>query len=342
MVEYTPILRWKRGERVGLANLSNQAKIHTTPLFVVRAEQYKNRAATRTRAALSAADSFAAEVTTAWGNSPFFVDASAIPSVHGQPHPLHQMISSCLAVNLPIIPSTRLLAPHPYQNAVQAAYALNNRVALRIDLQETMTIANWVNQWPYALGNTDLIIDFDTQISTAVNLGPVIDQLFINLHQGTQWRSVTIAGTSMPANFAGYAAGLHTIARDELVLWQRLNNLNLPYPINYGDFTATTPGAPPPGIAWGYPINVKYTLANSFLICRGVGTTGPQGVDSGVQLLQHANSIMNYGNRQPMNNIWSDQTIDAIANGNASTQTLEHWVQLAVNRHIEFVRSVLP
>jgi hypothetical protein len=340
-VRYVPILRWKRGERVGLHHLTPHGRQRATPLFLLGADQYKIRPATKSRAAVPAANVFAHEVQTAWGPSPFMLDAAAVP-VTGAQHPLQQIAATCAGAGLHIIPATYLGAPLLYQAAVGFAAQLGNGVCLRIDLQEATSIANWIGQWQHPVNATDLVIDFGSEVGTVANLGNALDHAFQHLHSGPAWRSITMAGTSMPENFTGYMAGLHIIPRREWTLWQHLNGIGLPYQLGYGDFTATSPGAPPPGIAWGYPINVKYTLPDSFLVCRGVGTTGPQGVDPATQLAGHAFSIMNYPNRHPLVNIWADPTIDLIAMGGASPQGLEHWVQLSVNRHIELVATILP
>ncbi len=341
MARYVPILRWKRGERVGLQNLSPNGKQKATPLFLLGADQYKLRPPTKVRPAIPAPIAFANEVDLAWGTSPFMLDGAAIPGTGAQ-HPLQQIASACAAKGLHMIPATYLGAPQSYQAAVNMAVQIGNGVCLRIDLQEAASIANWIAQWPHPVSTTDLVIDFGSEVGAVANLGNALDHVFQHLHHGQIWRTVTVAGTSMPENFAGYMAGIHTIPRREWTLWQHLDGIGLPYPLGYGDFTATSPGAPPPGIAWGYPINVKYTLPAHFLICRGVGTTGPQGVDPGQQLQGHAVTIRGHAQRHPLANIWADPTIDLIAMGGASPQGLEHWVQLSVNRHIELVSTLLP
>ncbi|MCJ8028718.1 beta family protein [Shinella yambaruensis] len=341
MPQYTPILRWKRGERVGLQHLTAGAKQRSLPLFLLGADQYKLRPATARRDAVPAPDAFIQEVRIAWGTTPFLLDASALPS-QGLHHPLQAISAACAGAGLAMIPTTALAVSPAYQAAVNASVATGNGVCLRIDLQEASSMQTWIGAWPHPLEQTDLILDFGAEIGTVAQLGPALDDVFLNLHAGNRWRSVSMAGTSMPENFTGYLAGQHLINRREWSLWQHLHGLRLPYRLDYADFTSTSPGAPPPNIAWGYPINVKYTLPDSFLICRGVRTTGPQGVEADVQLVNHANSIRNFAQRHALAHIWADSKIDDIAVGNASPQGLEHWVQLGVNRHIELMATLLP
>jgi hypothetical protein len=195
---------------------------------------------------------------------------------------------------------------------------------------------------PFPLSDVDLIADFSSDIGTVAALGPALDTAFATLHAGTTWRSVTVAGTSMPDNFTGVTAGTYSIPRREFSLWQHLSGVGLPYELDYGDYATVPVNAPPSNIRWGFPINVKYTREADFLICRGVGTTGFGGVDMDVQLLGHAQTIVGAPNRAPLAHCWADGQIDQIAAGSIGPGNLESWVRLSVNRHIERVRASLP
>lgn len=341
---YVPILRWKRGERVGVRHLSAAGRHDVLPFFVLGGDRYVGRKATRKRPAIPAADVFAREMAQIWGTAPFYLDAKRVPADPAGGHPLTDIGASARAIGLELIPATRLDVPRPYWTAVVSLVRTDQRgLALNVDLNEFATFANWIQLWPFQPAETDLIVDFENNIGNVAALGPAIDQVILNLHAGPQWRSVTMSGTSMPENFTGYIAGQHTIPRAEWALWQRLSALpQLAYRIDYGDY-ATVPVIPAPtGIRWGFPINVRYTLDRDFLICRGVQTTGPRGVDMEPQLIGHAHSIVTYPKRAPLTHCWGDTKIDRIAAGADGPQGLEHWVQIGVNRHIELIRDRLP
>jgi hypothetical protein len=195
---------------------------------------------------------------------------------------------------------------------------------------------------PFPLSGVDLIADFSNHVGTVSALGAALDHAFVHFHSGASWRSVTVAGTSMPDNFSGFTAGTHSIQRREFALWQHLSSPGLPYDLDYGDYATVPVNAPPPGIKWGFPINVRYTRVADFLICRGVATTGYGAVDMDVQLLGHAQTIVAAPNRARLAHCWADNQIDQIAAGTAGPGNLESWVRLSVNRHIERVRASLP
>lgn len=340
---YIPILRWKRGERVGVQQLSAAARQDVIPLFVLGKDQYVGRKATKKKVAVAPASVVASELADVWGNASFYLDAVSVSHTSGTPHPLTAIAVSARKSGLTLIPATTLAAPPSYQAAVAAvAHADQRGVALRVDLNEFASVAGWIGAWPYAPSDTDLIVDFADNIGTVNALGTALDPAFVGLHQGGKWRTVTMSGTSMPENFSGFAAGQHLIQRTEILLWQRLSSLHLPYRLDYGDYVTISVTPPPSGIRWGYPINVKYSLKDQFLICRGVGTTGPGAVDADVQLVNHAKTIQSYRQRILLPGCWGDTRIDQIATGAEPPQGLEHWVRIGVNRHIEITRHHLP
>lgn len=342
MARYIPILRLMRGERVGLQKLTAAGRTNVTPLFVLAPKQYVGKKATANKVAVAAPAVIANDIMTAWGRSPFFLDASALPP-GAHHHPIVDIAAAARAVGLNLIPAASLAAPLPYQQAVNGIVATDLRgIGLRVDLNQFSSAAQWIAQWPFPRPVTDLIVDVADNAPMVASLGAAVTHVFQTLPHGAQWRSVTIAGTSMPENFAGMVAGTHLIHRDEVAVWQRLEDAQLPYQIDFGDYASVSTTPAPAGIAWGFPINVRYTLPNDFLICRGVPTTGFGGVELAPQLIAHADRIVNFANRGALAHCWADQTIDNIALAIEGPQGLEHWVQIGVNRHIELVRHLLP
>lgn len=339
---YVPILRWKQGERRGLGQLQALAKSDVIPLFQFAADQYRPPRGNNPLG-VTPAQAFANEVAQCWGTAPFYLDATSVPIGAAAAHPLVDLASAARAAGLNLIPATVLGAPTAYQSAVQAVHAIDGRgAALRVDLAEFSSAGSWATSLPLPFGAIDLIADFRSSIGLVSSMGPAVTATFHGLHNGTAWRTVTIAGTSIPADFSGYAAGLHLLPRVEWALWSTLSSAGLPYRLDYGDYATVSLAAPPSGIAWGYPINVKYTLQNAFLVCRGVKTTGRGSILMAPQLVSHANSIVTYPTRMPIANCWADELIDRIASGLEQPGNLETWVRIGVNRHVERVRADLP
>jgi hypothetical protein len=340
---YIPILRWKQGEKRALKLVSKPLAEDVWPLIVVSEDTFADRPETITREAVSASFDFADDVYKHWGDRPFFFDASEIPPSDKGTHPLIDTAAECKKIGAKLTPATTLDAHESYEAAVvSVAHDYSCGVALNVSLREFTSASDWAPSWPHALDQTDLIVDLADKVATVSDLGSILEMGFRNLHRGKEWRSVTIAGTSMPANFSEYEKDdVHFIDRMEYTLWQQLIASSQPYRLDYGDYATVAITPPPSDIGWGFPINVRYTLPTQFLICRGVRTRGKGAKDMDKQLVKHANTIMKYRGRKRLD-CWADETIDKIATGEDKPGGLEKWVTIAVNRHIARVRTDVP
>jgi len=313
------------------------------PLIAVTEETFADQPETSRSEVVSATFLFADEVFKHWGARPFYLDASEIqPSTTGT-HPLLDTAKQCRELGARLTPATTLRASESYEAAVLNVAQIDAcGVALTINLREFTSAPQWVSSWPHSLNQTDLILDLADKVATIADFGSVLDLAFRNLHRATEWRSITIAGTSMPANFAEYDKdNVHLIERLEWTLWQHLISLSLPYRLDYGDYATVAIIPPPADIGWGFPINVRYTLPTQFLICRGVRTRGEGAKDMDKQLISHAQTIVNHKKRSRLN-CRADSTIDKIAAKEEKPGGLECWVTIAVNRHITRVRTDIP
>jgi hypothetical protein len=342
MTLYVPMFRWKRGERTGLEALSAATKSDVLPFIDISGDRFRGKKATKQKPATTAPVQFI-EDAKRLGFQKLIVAAAKVAADKSGKHPIEDIVALGAASGIEIIPATELSAPSSYEAALRRIHAQTGQsICLKIDLQEMSSAPTWVSAWTFPLRSTHLLVDFADTVGTVSGLGTSIVHAFQHLHQATHWLSVTCAGTSMPENFSGFAAGTHEIPRQEWTLWGNLVSSGLSYDLQYGDYATVPITTPPSGIRWGYPINVRYTLEDSFLICRGVRTTGAGAVDADVQLVGHAKSIVSYPKRTPLAHCWADTIIDNIAAGSAPPKGLEHWVSLAVNRHVELVRYLLP
>lgn len=336
---YVPVLRFKAGERTALEKLSAGGKVGVTPLMVLAPDQYVGKKATKTAGAIPSPAYFTQQMTYAWGTAPYFLDATALQATPSG-HPLTAIASAARAAGQAMIPATTLGASSAYQAAATAAATADGRgMALRIDLSELAQSTSWAPGWIFSQSQTDLIIDVG-EVSAAVALGTALDPAFHGLVGS--WRTVTLVGTNMPSNFQGFAAGLFPLPRAELALWRRLIGASLPYQLDFGDYGTVSLAPAPQGIAWGFPITVKYTLGSDYLICRGVRTTGAGAVDMDIQLRGHAQGIVAHPGRGPIAQCWADGVIDNIATSATTPGGLPQWVGYSVNRHIENTRAVIP
>ena len=159
---YIPILRWKRGERVGLANLTPPGRSNVIPLVVLAADQFRAKQETVSRSAVTAADNFVNELITAWALAPIYVDASAVPHAIGN-NPIVDIAANARAKGAQVIPATKLDAPPAYQVAVQSVVQQDKHgVGLRVDLQQFANAAAWAANWPIPLSTMRTRITFSS------------------------------------------------------------------------------------------------------------------------------------------------------------------------------------
>jgi hypothetical protein len=340
---YIPILLWKGGERRGLKAVREKMAKDVFPLITVTEETFADQPETVRSDAVKASVAFADELTRHWGARPFYLDATAIqPSARGI-HPLIDTAKQCRERGARLTPATTLDASESYEAAViEVARIDKGGVALIVTLDEFNSLEQWMSNWPHAPQQTDLIVDLGDNVAAVAALGSVLQIAFRNLHRAKEWRTVTIAGTSMPENFTAYDTnGVHLIERKEWTIWQQLIASSLPYRLDYGDYATTPIRDEGQKIRAGFPISVRYTLPTHFLIPRGVRTRGEGSKEQGTQLIAHAKTIVNYKKRSRLE-CWADDTIDKIAAKEINPGSLGSWVTIGVNRHIVRVRTDLP
>ena len=75
MARYIPVLRWKRGERVGLSRVSAAGRRDVFPMFVIGTEQFKGKKETKKSTAIPTPEKLALDIEAEWGTSPFYLEA---------------------------------------------------------------------------------------------------------------------------------------------------------------------------------------------------------------------------------------------------------------------------
>src|SRR4051812_17859894 len=113
------MLRWKRGEKIGLQQLSPTARQDVVPLFLLGTEQFVGKKATKQKPAVAAPAVFVKEMQSIWGTARFYLEASALPPTGGAHQPVEQIAAAARAAGLQLIPATRLTASPVYHAAVQ-------------------------------------------------------------------------------------------------------------------------------------------------------------------------------------------------------------------------------
>jgi len=146
---YTPILRWKRGEKAALKSIQAPVAANVFPLIIVTDETFKDQPEKINQEAVGAAFLFADELHKNWGARSLYLDASGVKP-KGVQHPLIKTADLCREIGAKLTPATTLGAPSHYEAAVmQVAQADKRGVALRVNLREFSSAQSWVSSWPH-------------------------------------------------------------------------------------------------------------------------------------------------------------------------------------------------
>jgi hypothetical protein len=348
-IRYTPILKWKQGERIALSHLSPGARVDVTPNLIITQAQFDPSSKKKASAKPSKktppppSEHLAKQIVDSWGKTTFYLDVSDLPGTPTK-HVLDDIASKANALGLSLAPSTKLNAPTEYLAAVARVAKQDQRgAALRIPLNQIASAAAWMGSWPVPFAETDLIIDLGGSVATVLALGAPIYAPFQSLYQASAWRSITLAGGSIPATLSGYTVGCTMLPRAEMQLWTALSHAGLEYVLHFGDYAAIGPDSVTEGIEGPVPINAKYTIEPDFAVFHGVKIKGPGAKPRDVQYRNYANHIVKMPNRHAVAHCRGDQMINKIA-ASATSQpgSPASWVSYSVNRHIELTRTQLP
>lgn len=187
MYRYVPVLRLKRGERVGIHQLTQPGRVDVWPLFRLSPDRYVGKKQTKAHPAIPPAAFVALELFRSWGTNPFFVDTSLVPYTgSASQNPLVRIATAARASGMSLVPATRLAANQQYQQAVAAVEGADHRgVGLQVDLSEMTSAASWVSSWSYPMSQTHLLVDLAGDVKNVAALGQAVVTAFSSSIRGT-------------------------------------------------------------------------------------------------------------------------------------------------------------
>lgn len=356
--QYVPVLKWKRGERFALAQLSNTQKELITPLFEIPPIPYDHQQKMFKKTLDEHLSNFGSDMLECLSPSKhIFIDAHTIhdderlgaaSTLSNTLSPLEHVITEAQQVGFTTVPVTSLLRYPEYHNAVDkciSSYA--NGVALRLfptDLEDytafIKSLEHWLHGTDAEKDQIDIIIDFKeidpNEPSTVLNN---IFSTLARFPHMNEWRTLTLLSTSMTENLSAIQTGTNSqIPRVEWNLYTQILNSNLTRYPAYGDYTIGHPewfDFDP--VTMNAGANIKYTIDDYFLIFRGYGIRN-KGLSQMQGLCNHVIQHSEYCGPQFS---FGDEYIMGCANGTLSTGNPETWVRVNVNHHLAFIVNSL-
>lgn len=357
---YVPILKWKRGEQVGLKHCTEEIKSGMTPLMEIPPVPWNFDKEAPAKTVDEHIESIPETILDSWGSERrFFLDASQISfelCVDGT-LPLARVIENARALELRMTPTINMQTPGPELEVIAEAIKKDqNGVCLRIaedDMEDDLIFRNMVNQLlenlDVSFDSVDLIIDlaYKPEPVKPLYVRSLINDIIFN---HSRWRTFTLTCTSFPVNMSEIERdSLEALYRIEWDLWEKLlahhasNRLErMPA---YSDYCVANPEAIEIDPKLMNPSgHIRYTIQDEFLIVKGGAVRdvkrGGVVVAKGrkyAQMVGLCKTLINRPEFCGSGFSWGDQYIQDCANGIVSHGNPETWRRVATNHHLTFV-----
>lgn len=259
--QYIPIIKWKRGEKRALKELSAKVKKNLTPLIeIVSINNCVN------------------ELIETWGKDDFFfLDCVYIADEitdNNTPAPI-AIYDEAEIKGLKFIPVISF-----DKSSIEIDSALKHRsrgICLRLTLDDLdnsfSQIIPFMSSKNLNCAEVDIILDMGSIEDMRLSVANFTAQTFItSLPDISRWRTLIITASAFPISMG--AIQQNSIARIQRTEWLMWNNLyqsrakltRLP---NFGDYGIQHPALPPDFEPWmQISANIRYTLINEWLILR--------------------------------------------------------------------------
>lgn len=281
---YVPVLKTKEGELGCLGELSNALKDLVTPIMEVLGPNKPD--------AQKHYDKLFNNISKKWGtNRNIFLDFHLLKDeitnrVTRDTRPAKYLFDNLREAGVIVIPVTSIMAHREYQEDVKQAVAIDNKgLCIRLEDADWMRpdleviadkMLEYFNVDPEEV---DLVIDLKDVLDGQSDLLTFTIKGLINntIPFITNWRTLTITGTSFPLNLSGVAANSvdTTIHRVEWQIWKKLWNqrTSLARMPSFGDYTVLHSQLQELEFKAGMnrSAQIRYTVDSDWLIIKGKG-----------------------------------------------------------------------
>ena len=131
---YVPILKWKRGEQIGLLNCTDEVKKCLTPLIEIQPVPWDFNKECPSQTVDTHIDDISDSIYKTWGTGkPFFIDVSLVDPelLENGKHIISKIFSDSIDKNLNIIPVISLVSSNEFNLAIKEILKKENNNPLR-------------------------------------------------------------------------------------------------------------------------------------------------------------------------------------------------------------------
>lgn len=329
---YVPVVRTKAGEADALGNLSSTARAKIFPLI---------------RMTDSIPISFASKLAANAPGTPISLDGTYNHSITGTAAPYIALFNQLGSLGFPIIPVIPLHGDPVYITAATSLVdSFGQGFILHISLAELQYLPTFLANNPNRDPNSiDLLIDAGgmSEHNPTHMANYVAHTINATISQNHPWRSVSLYSWSAPKDVGQLTPGRNDIQRRDWQTWTRTYQ-NVNFQLGYSDSGHVHPSLENvPGYAMANAtVSVRYALDDIWIIHKGVPTTGPNGLDMGIQYRNHANTLINDPSFGGLLGCWGDSRIQHYAHTTGGTGGRGQWAAILLNRHLSLTADRLP
>lgn len=289
-----PILLTKMGERQALRDVPASLKERFTPLFVVPHVDWDYENGTWQHSIDAYLAKLPANLHQAWGSRPACIDLLLLDDdgpMNDGTHPLVWVTAAADALKMSLIPVVSPTRSKAYRAAVAAVAARDVRgICVRLQLSEwTLTapgaLEALLDELRVTPAEVDLVLDLADE--TGALAATVVLEELKALPLLTEWRSLVLAATSMPATLPG-GTGIHVLPRREWPLYQQTLAAKPPRLVTFSDYAISNP-SPGPDIdprLMNISAALRYATSDGWLAAKGALFKGQGGRSKGGSAMQ--------------------------------------------------------
>ena len=341
-MDYSPFLRGKSGEFLGLEKLRDQIKARIVPTIILPSLSIKDMEKRRVLNKREAPRTFIKRIAGSWKKRPFFIESRFIkfdPDPNKDAATLHAMLELCEQHDCKAIPVIDLRTPEPRLQIYKDYIATTQSgAAFRITLGD-LTRPGLESRVPQVLSTTGLSLDqaallIELAGATIVDkkaFAELILMSFLKLSEVGHWSKIVIASSNFPKTNPATKNNHAVVPRLEWGAWQEAARSDERLKLSvFGDFGADNGKIEFSEGGGAAIIHLRYATSENWLIPRGGPTTDK--IDGSIRFV--AARIVNNSYFAGDRFSWGDEFIADCANNACSPGSPTTWRAVNMNHHI--------
>jgi Beta protein len=342
---YSPVLRWKRGEKKALEELAPEIREHVVPIIELVRRPIELQLRRRKRS--DVLNRLVGELEEARGSIPFYLDLRHVKGLldePGRPHPMEIIGVQAAARALTVIPVVGIRADKNLSEAASRVFtSCGAGLCVRVAPPEwtredsARQLSSLLTNLGLDPENVDLVLDHGSP-------DPAFDYSAVHPHavKAIPWRRIVTLSGAFPKDLSSLPKnGQYCIPRRDWELWNtRFSRPSDRARTVYGDYTIQHAYFEEPPAHANFSASIRYTATSYWVVMRGEGVRNEDGPGydqwpANAQLLVERPEFCGAAFSR------GDEYIASMAAQHDKTGSAETWISAGINHHLTFVVNQL-